>query len=234
VTLLTTSQEILKQTESANIPTTIIGNLQPEAVQILQAMTNSITEISRAYDWQELQKEETFATVASTEGYALPSDFDRFIDTTFWNTSTNLSVLGPESPQNWRILKNSTASNATASDWFRIRDDNVLLFPIPSGIENFIYEYITDLIVKSSGDVGQITWLADADVPTVDEYMIKLDATWRFKAMKGQPYAEEQRTAVEAAAERASRNGAKRVIRHHDRTTINKANIGYPDLIIAP
>ena len=177
MTLLTTAQEILKETKSASIPVTIIGNNSTDAVQVLQALTVSITSLSRSYDWQELQKEETFATVASTQAYALPTDFDRFIDNTFWNVSTQRKVIGPMTPAEWRILTNATITGGTVGDLFRIRDQKTELFPIPTAIENFIYEYITDLIVESSGDTGQVTWLADADVPVIDEYILKLDAT---------------------------------------------------------
>lgn len=230
MTLLTTAQQILKQTKEATIPNTIIGN--NNATQILEAMTLAVVSASRAYDWQELQKEHTFASVASTVGYAVPSDFDRMINNTFWNSSNNQRVLGPKTPQQWRHLNNSTSSNASSSDYFRIRDKEVQIFPTPSSVENFVYEYITNLIVEDSGGTGQTGWEADTDVPVIDEYLIKLNATWIFLKMQGRPYAEEQREYDLAAAERASVNGARETIYHTGNLSdLDKSKIGYPDLV---
>lgn len=234
MTLLTTSQEILKQTKAGSIPTTIIGNTNSDAVQILQAMTVAVVNVSRAYEWQELQKEATVTTVASTEGYTLPSDFDRMINNTFWNSTNSTKVEGPMSPQEWRVLQNSTVSNATAVDHFRIRDNEVKLFPVPSAVESLVYEYMSDLIVEDSGGTGQTTWQADTDVPTVDEYMVKLNATWLYLKMNGRPYAEEQREYDNAVAERASINGAKKTIFHPGSLLFDKSKIGLSQTISAP
>lgn len=235
MTLLSTAQDILNETKSTVIPSTIIGNNQNAAKQVLQAMTISITDLSRAYDWQELIKENSFATVASTEGYALPSDFDRFIDNTFWNTTEKRKVIGPVTPQEWRALNDSTVSGGAVGDYFRIRDDEVKIFPTPTAVENYTYEYVTDLIVEDSGGTGQTGWEADTDVPVIDEYILRLDATWRLLKIQGRPYAEEQRTADVAIAERTSRSGARETIYHRPNYfIIDKSRIGYPTTITAP
>lgn len=231
MTLLTIAQNILRETKAAVIPDTIIGNNQDSAKQVLAALKKAIVDVSRADEWQELQKEHTFNSVASTEGYALPSDFDRICDNTFWNTTNSRRVLGPETPQEWRVLKNSTISGATINDYFRIRDDETILFPIPAAVEAYIYEYITGLIVDSSGGTGQTGWLADTDVPNVDDYLIQLNATWRLLKMQGKPYAEEQRDYELALAERMSRNGGNKTVRHFSNLGINRGRIGYPDIV---
>ncbi len=234
MTLLTIAQDILRETKSSVIPTSIIGNNQDSAKQVLEALDIAIVNVSRSYDWQELQKEHTFNSVASTEGYDLPSDFDRIIDNTIWNTTKLRTVIGPSTPQEWRILKNSTITGATANDYFRIRAEQTLIFPTPTAIEGFIYEYITDLIVDSSGAVGQTGWEADTDVPNVDEYLVRLDANWRLLNMQGKPYAEKQREFDLALAERVSRNGGNKTIFHSSNRGIDKSRIGYPTLITAP
>lgn len=234
MTLLTIAQDILRETKSSVIPSTIIGNNQDAAKQVLEALDIAIVNVARSYDWEELQKEHTFNSVASTEGYNLPSDFDRIIDNTFWNSTNQRSVLGPSTPQEWRILKNSTVTGTTANDYFRIRAGQTLIFPTPTAVESYVYEYITDLIVDSSGGTGQTGWQADTDVPNVDEYLVRLDATWRLLNMQGKPYAEKQREFDLALAERISRNGGRKTIVHADDTGIDKSRIGYPTLITAP
>ena len=133
-----------------------------------------------------------------------------------------------------RILKNSTITGSTANDYFRIRADQTLIFPTPTAVEGFVYEYITDLIVDSSGGTGQTGWEADTDVPNVDEYLVRLDATWRLLNMQGKPYAEKQREFDLALLERTSKNGGNKTIVHSNSRGIDKSRIGYPTLIVAP
>jgi hypothetical protein len=232
MTLVTIAQDILRETKNATIPTTIINNNQDSAKQVLEALNIAIINVARSYDWQQLQKEYTFSSVASTEGYALPSDFDRIIDNTFWNTTNNRKVLGPTSPKDWRSLNDSTVSSATINDYFRVRASETLIFPTPTGVENFVYEYISNEIVDSSGGTGQTGWKADNDVPNVDEYLVRLDATWRLLSMQGKPYAEKQREFDLALAERVSKNSGNKTIKHFDNSMqFDKSRIGYPDIV---
>ena len=229
MSLLTIAQSILKETKSGSVPTTIIGNTEDAAKQILEVMTVSITELARSYDWQELQKEKTFNTVASTVGYDLPTDFDRFINNTFWNTTTQHPVAMPVTPEEWRILKNQGITGGTGYGYSRIRAGQVLLFPTPAAVEVHIYEYVSNLVVLSSGGTGQATWQADTDVPAIDAHIVRLDATWRWLKNQGRPYAEEQKIANSAAVERARTNGARRTIKHYYYDSNIK--IGYPATI---
>ena len=136
-------------------------------------------------------------------------------------------------PEEWRILKNSTISGGATTEYFRIRGGHTVLFPIPSSsTDSYIYEYITNKIINSSAGVGQTEWLADTDVPVIDEYIVRLDATWRWLSKNGRPYAEEQRASNNAIAERVKVNGARRKVRHNYSNFDVK--IGFPQLIVAP
>jgi hypothetical protein len=229
MSLLTISQSILKETKAGNVPNAIIGNVEDVAKQILEVMTVSITELARAYNWQELQREKTFNTIASTEGYNLPTDFDRFINNTFWNTTTQHPVAMPMTPEEWRILKNQGITGGTGFSYSRIRAGKVLLFPIPMAIEAHVYEYISNLVVLSATATGQTEWLADTDVPAIDAHIVRLDATWRWLKNQGRPYAEEQKIANNAAIERVRANGARRTIKHYYYD--NNIKVGYPATI---
>jgi len=229
MSLLTISQSILKETKAGNVPNAIIGNVEDVAKQILEVMTVSITELARAYNWQELQKEKTFNTVASTEGYNLPTDFDRFINNTFWNTTTQHPVTMPVTSEEWRILKNQSITGGTGFEYSRIRANQVLLFPTPAAIEAHIYEYISNHVILSSSATGQTEWLADTDVPAIDAHIVRLDATWRWLKNQGRPYAEEQKIANNAAVERVRTNGARRTIKHYYYD--NNIKVGYPATI---
>ena len=234
MTLLTIAQDVLRETKNSAIPSTIIGNTEGAAVQVLAALKKAIVDVSRSYEWEELQKEQSFNSVASTQGYAKPSDFDRMINNTFWNTTNLRTVIGPATPQEWRILTNSTITGATANDYFRIRDKEIQLFPTPTAVEGYIYEYMSNLIVEDSGGTGQTGWEADTDVPVVDSYLVQLNATWRLLKMQGKPFGEEKLDYDLALAERIAANGGKKTIYHSVNRGIDKSRIGYPALITGP
>jgi len=229
MSLLTIAQSILKETKSGSVPTSIIGNTEDVAKQILEVMTVSITELARSFNWQELQKEKTFNTIIATKNYDLPTDFDRFVNNTFWNSTTQHAVM-PVTPEEWRVLNNQGITGGTGFSYSRIRAGHVVLFPTPAAVEAYIYEYISNLVVLSSSGTGQSGWLADTDVPAIDAHIVRLDATWRWLKNQGRPYGEEQKDANNAAAERARANGERRTIKHHNYD--NKIKVGYPTQIV--
>jgi len=229
MSLLTIAQSILKETKSGSVPTSIIGNTEDVAKQILEVMTLSITELARSFNWQELQKEKTFNTIIATKNYDLPTDFDRFVNNTFWNTTTQHAVM-PVTPEEWRVLNNQGITGGTGFSYSRIRAGHVVLFPTPAAVEAYIYEYISNLVVLSSSGTGQSGWLADTDVPAIDAHIVRLDATWRWLKNQGRPYGEEQKVANNAAAERARANGERRTIKHYYYD--NKIKVGYPTQIV--
>lgn len=209
MTVFTICQDILKETKSSFIPTTIVTNNDDVAQQILQTVKISIVELSRNYQWQELQKEYTFSSVVGQTNYNLPSDFDRMINDTFWNKTNYLNLIGPVTPERWRILKDTIVAGTTIQNYFRIRNNQVLIHITPTAIENYVFEYITKNIVKSAANIEQQTFLADTDIPVIDEYILRLDATWRWLKINGRPYAEDQASANKAILERIKINGSR-------------------------
>lgn len=209
MTLFAICQDILKETKSSFTPNAIITNGDDVSQQILQAVKISIVELSRNYQWQELQKEYNFSSVELQENYNLPSDFDRMINDTFWNKTQCLNLIGPATPEKWRMLKNTIVAGATIQNYFRIRNNQILIHSVPTTIENYVFEYISKNIVKSAANVEQATFLADTDSPIIDEYIVRLDAGWRWLKMNGRPYAEDQNLANKAVIERIKINGSR-------------------------
>ena len=233
MTLLSLAQSIIKEDKDPAVPTTIIGNdASIAAQQALSALTNSITDLARDYDWQELIKTNTFVSVASQEAYTVPSDFDRISNNTLWNVDTMRAAYGPIDQPSWMNLKYSSVGGGATADYFRIRDSAVEIFPTPAAVVNYVYEYITNLIVDSSGGTGQTTWLADTDVPVIDSYILKLDATWRYKKNQGNPYAEEKAMADKAIEQKISASGGRKTIRHYSK--YRGGRVGYPNIVVAP
>lgn len=172
-------------------------------------------ELAKRHTWQVLTKEQTFTSVAAeTQSSAMPSDFDRYIDETFYNRTARRRVFGPLNPQEWQFNKSVVA--ATVIENWRQRGDDVLIAPTPAAGQTYAFEYVSTKWCQSSGGTEQTSWLADTDTGLLSEHIMTLGVIWRFLSAKGFDYAETLRSYEIAVTEAASRDGGKRTLNSGD------------------
>lgn len=166
-----------------NVPSSVIDNTDQEIIELLAFAQEEGKELARRHDWQILRKEKTFTTLATEAQEALPSDFGRFVNETFWNRTRKHPLFGPLTPQEWQYNKNWASSPVT--DSFTVRGGLILIDPTPTAGETMAYEYISKNFCQSSGGTVQSAWAADDDTGILDEYLIELGVIARFKLSKG-------------------------------------------------
>src|SRR5690242_11912595 len=101
MTLLTIAQTALREVGDYAVPSSIVGNTDPTAVQLLALANRAGRTLALDYRWQALLTTYTFPTVASTADYALPTDFNRFANLTPWDRTNYAQLEGPVSAQRW-------------------------------------------------------------------------------------------------------------------------------------
>ncbi|CAB4141056.1 hypothetical protein UFOVP413_23 [uncultured Caudovirales phage] len=178
-------------------PPNIINSNDITARQILAFANLEGINLSRAHNWTILCREHVFATVSGQAEYALPSDFDRLIDNTWWDKANYESLRGPLNPAEWQRKKNSIFGQSQRQRDFRIRRGTGLLVnrffidPVPSASgEQIVFEYVSNQWVRDTdGATLRNKWGQDSDVPLLDENLISMGVVWRFKESKGLPYA---------------------------------------------
>ena len=232
MTLLSICQDVARSSK-VKVPSTIIGNSELEAVRLLESITETVNDLLKRVDWEELQAEATITTVASTEGYNLPSDFERITNGTAWNTTNTNQMVGVVSAQEWQDLKNRTSSSSSFTDRYRIRGGQVLIFPTPAAVESLVYEYTVNTPVESSGAVAQTGWEADTDVPRIDAYLVQLGTKWRFRKVNGMPYQEDMSQYNEIGLLKKGQDGGRMTISPRGRFP-SGVNVGYPENVTAP
>lgn len=166
-----------------NVPSSVIGSTNQEVVELLAFANEEGRELTRRHNWQIIRKEKTFTSLATEEQAALPSDFDHFINETFWNRTRKHPLNGPLTPQQWQYNKSWVSSPVT--DSFTVRGGKILINPVPTAGETMAYEYISKNFCQSSSLVGQSEWLADTDTGVLDEALMELGTLVRFKLSKG-------------------------------------------------
>lgn len=174
-------------------PSSVFGSTNNTSIQMLAIANRSGKMLARRHPWQRLQKEHTFSTVASTETYSLPSDYDRHIDNTAWDRTNYRLMRGSLSPQEWQQRKSGIVSTGI-NYRFRVRGNLFYLDPIPSSVDSMVFDYISDQWTTDSGGANPSNeWNADTDLTIFPEYLLELDLLWRFKKEKGLEYAEDFR-----------------------------------------
>lgn len=226
--LLGIAQAVANETGLFTSPSSVIGNTDTQVVQALALLNRLGSMLMRSYDWQRLQTEYHFNTVAvsvtgdTTSGsavitnisdtsgisagylvsgngiqsnthvltvdsstqvtvdaacqsswtattlafgqdkYSLPSDWDRQINRTQWDTSKRWELMGPKEPQEWEWLKSGIISTGPRLR-YRIYGNYFQLWPVPDNGSRLGYEYISNKWALSSGGTAQSTFSADTD-----------------------------------------------------------------------
>ncbi|MGI9345509.1 MAG: hypothetical protein ACR2PW_04510 [Gammaproteobacteria bacterium] len=227
MTLLSICQDVLEEVGNFDVPDTIIGNTNDTAKQILALANREGRLLSRRADWEEMQTEHTFTTVASTETYSPPSDFRYLIDGTLWDRTNYWELRGPASPQEWQELKSGIITEGTRK-WIRFRLGTLYVHPVPTTTDNLVYEYVSKNWCQSSGSVGQTKWVADDDTGVIDEELMLAGIKWRWRAAKELPYAEDYNEYESLVESAMARNGGTRVL------NANGSNLGVNDAVNIP
>lgn len=190
--------------------TSIVANTNGTARRLFKAANASLKALVRKYDWQILQKEHTFVTVAAEiqTNTPLPTDFDHYITETGYNRTRNRALQGPLSPQEWQQMQAFTVNLAT--DSFRVRANQFLMSPAPTAGDTVAYEYVSNLAVaiEATPTVGvKVAFTLDTDVPLLDEEVLTVDIIWRYRKSAGLGYAEDFRDAQLLIADRIAKDG---------------------------
>jgi len=172
---------------------TVVGNGSNTARRILGLGQREGRTLAKK-NWTILLKRNVLSTASSAESYALPTDFDRFIDNTHWNVSQQRRMAGPISVQHWQANK-SGVGTLTVNDRFQIRADGnqnrYFIDPIPTSAESVSFFYISKAWCRANGGERQVKWLADNDVLLLDDFVYELGLKWRWLHSQRRPYQEE-------------------------------------------
>ncbi len=196
-------------------PTLVVSEANDTAVIAMKALaTQSGRDLVRRHEWTFLIKEQTFTALAQeVQTSMLPSDYDRFVDETWFNRSKTRRILGPLSPQEWQRRK--TLQTSPVFESFRLRGSDILMIPTPEAGDTIAFEYISNLWVDSNptDGTGDATRFGnDGDAPLFSEELMSLDITWRYLAAQGFDYSEPFRSFEMALADAIARDGGNRSI----------------------
>lgn len=189
------------------VPDVVVSSRDTQVQQLYELANEEGEELAGSYDWQVLRQQHTFTTIASAvQSNAVPGDWDRFIANSFFNRSTQRSVLGPITPQQWQSIQAQPQLNRVFLAFIR-RQGQFLITPTPAANETIAYEYVSKNWVYDVAGTPKSLYTRDDDESYLDERLMRLGIRWRFLKSKGLEYSEDFRTYETQKAEKQSRDG---------------------------
>lgn len=186
MSLLTICQDACYET-GVRAPTTIVGNSDSTARQLLRLANRVGEEVSQDHAWQALVSEHTITLVSGTQTYALPSDIRWEVPDTTWNRTDNRRVINPLSASQWAREKGWSTIGGLELE-ARIKGN---LFEIEETVgasedgDSIVFEYISNKWAQTALSVAQHKFQADTDTCILCEELITEGVVWRFKKAKG-------------------------------------------------
>ena len=202
-------------------PSSVIGNADETARQLLVCANREGRELAKSADWTVLQRTHSITTVASQEEYDLPDDFARIVPDTEWDEDLDWPMHGPVSMQGWQVLKVSVIGAGLAGTRYRVfrsasgTSRKIFIYPTPmaSGV-TLSFFYVSDgWCSNSDGSTLQNSWAADTDVLLLDEDLYKLGVIVRYKRSKGLDYASESLECQDMLAREKSQDRPAKTVR---------------------
>ena len=172
-------------------PTVALGSSDPQIIQLVALCEEEGQGLADRHQWEALQVEALFTTVASQAQTSLATiapSFNYIVNDTIWNRTLRRPVYGPTSQQDWQQKKAIQLNGPFNS--FRIIADVINFYPTPAAGQVCAFEYISRNWINT-GTTSSSVFLTDADTPKINDQLIVLGLIWRWKAAKGMDYAED-------------------------------------------
>lgn len=167
-------------------PNAFVGSVDPTVTQLLNYLTSTGQDLCLMNDWQYLHKEWTQILAPAQTVYPLPVDWNSFVDSTMWNNASSLPVIGPLTPQVWRLLKARFSGGTTISLQYRIIGNTFTLFQAPSAANTIQADYFgRGWILMADNITYRDNVSADSDQILFDTRIVVPFLKYKWRNAKG-------------------------------------------------
>jgi hypothetical protein len=135
-------------------------------------------------DWQYLHSEWTQVLVPATLTYALPTDWNGFVSGAGWDNTSTFPLIGPLTPQIWRMLKARSTTSTIAIQYRIVGNQMVLMASPPADTVKFDY-YSRGWLIDGISSARRDNVANDSDQILFDGSIIKPMLKFRWRNAKG-------------------------------------------------
>lgn len=189
MSVLTAIQEACTSGIALEKPTSVFGSSVREHLELATLANEMGDMIARSHEWQVLQRIAVVTGDGTTTSFNLPSDFNRMLtETQLWSSTIDGPLLPIRDRDDWLNIITKDYEFATNA-W--IQYANQLHFrPALDATETVNYFYQSNLWATNASSTSIAVFSADTDTFRLSERLLKLGIIWRWREMKGLPYAE--------------------------------------------
>ena len=193
---ITTGDTTINSATITNIPSTaallanymyVAGSNIPVGARI--ASVDSPTAITLTME--ATGTETTVDLTCAQDMYPEPSDFNSFLNRTWWDRTNRWELLGPSSPQldQWHLSGVVTTGPRRYFRQLGALANNYRIWPPPAEITNplqLVFEYLsTGAVYVNGGVVTSPLFANDGDIPVLNDRAVINGIKWRFWEQKG-------------------------------------------------
>lgn len=219
MSLLSLVQKFTRRT-ALPVPTTVVGNNDPQVAQILTTLEEECIELAARHQWKSLINECTFLALATESQGTLASlgsgptttnGLRYILNGVMWNRSLKIPIYGPLDPQKWQEIK---ANTSLSFGQYRIRgvttgtQATLIITPVPTAGHTIAFEYVTDNWCLN-GTTPSAVFVADTDTVLLAESLVNAGLKWRWKKEKGLAYGEDFNSYERMVTNAIGRDGTK-------------------------
>ena len=212
------------------VASTVAGNSDDTATQMLALLNQAGEEMAEVYGWQALLTEATFTTLAAElqgDVETIAPGFKYILNQTIWNRSLRRPIFGALNAEEWQLLKASSVQGPFQQ--YRIRNDELLLIPAPPAGQTCAFEYATRYwATDSTGVTGKEAFTVDSDISKLSEPLLTLSLVWRFKQSQGLDFATELQMYENRLTDAMARDGGKPVLDMNGRIQVLMPGVMVP------
>lgn len=159
-------------------------------MQEMSRLANEMAQmISERHDWQSLMVQKQYDGDGTSEAFDLPSDFARMPTTAnLWSNRWQWDMNPITGVDAW-LQYQTWPTTLVLGNWI-IYGDQFHMLPI-MGVGDLVkLFYVSDKLVKDENNVAKTAFTADSDTFRLSERLLELAIIYKWKADKGQPYAD--------------------------------------------
>ena len=170
------------------IPTTAALTTSYQAVGVginTNVFISSVDSLTQVTLTQLSNASATAETITfSQTKYAMPSDYDRQIDSTHWDKTQHWAMLGPETAQQWEWLTSGYISTGPRVR-YRIFGDTFQIWP-PQGTQHYLgFEYVSKAWAATTLGVAKNSFTIDTDICIFPDRLMVLGLKHKYYQAKG-------------------------------------------------
>lgn len=193
MSLLTVFQDACTSGIALERPTAVFGSTVREHLELAALANEMAAMIASAHEWQVLQRIATITGDGTTVDFDLPSDFDRMLtETQLWSSVIDGPLLPIRDRDDW--LNAITKDYDFMANAWIIYAGQIHFRPALDAAETVQYFYQSNLWGRNAASTNIAEFTADTDTFRLDERLLKLGIIWKWREMKGLPYAEDLAT----------------------------------------